>query len=289
MRGRLMGIVASLVLVLYTVLLFVLMSPLILLKLLTRPLPPLPALDRALVAVPDTWNRLNLTGLQLINRTRWRISMPDGLRLQAWYLVLCNHQSWVDILVLQRCLQGKAPFLKFFIKRQLIWVPLVGLVWWALDFPFLRRRGGASAVRDLAVTRASCARFRELPTSVMSFAEGTRRTAAKHQAQNSPYRQLLRPRAGGVMMALDALGDKLDAVLDVTIVYPDGVPSFVDALCGRLHEVRVHIERRPVPRPDGDQPMAAAEVQAWLNELWQDKDERFEQLAGSADSSSRPS
>lgn len=285
MRALLTGTVAALVLAAYTLLLFALLAPLVLLKLLTRPLPPIGPLDRAVMTIADTWNRLNLAGLQRINRTRWQITMPADLQRHAWYLVIANHQSWVDILVLQRCLQGRAPFLKFFIKRELIWVPLVGLAWWALDFPFLRRRGGASGAQDLAATRAACARFRALPTSVMSFVEGTRFTPAKHAAQDSPFRHLLRPKAGGVMMALDALGDQLDAVLDVTIVYPGRVPSFVDLLCGHLAEVRVHVERRPLPAVDPEQRFTAAAVQGWLAELWQLKDARFEQLASGEDSS----
>lgn len=278
MRGGMVGVLAAVALLAYTLVLFTLLLPLIVLKALTRRLPPMAALDASIVTVANAWNRLNSAGLQWINGTRWHIDRPADLSRQAWYLVLCNHQSWVDILVLQRCLQGRAPFLKFFIKRELIWVPLVGLVWWALDFPFLRRRGGASGRQDLAATRAACARFRALPTSVMSFAEGTRLTPDKHQAQGAPYRHLLRPRAGGVLMALDVLDERLDAVLDVTIVYPGQVPSFVDALCGRLPEVRVHIERRPVPTPPEGQRLNGAFVQRWLDGLWQAKDQRFEQL-----------
>lgn len=278
MRALLTGTLAVALLTAYTLLLFALLAPLILLKLLTRPLPPIAPLDAAVVAIADTWNRLNAAGMQWASGTRWQLSLPEGLSRQAWYLVICNHQSWVDILVLQRSLQGRAPFLKFFIKRELIWVPLVGLVWWALDFPFLRRRGGASGARDLATARAACARFRALPTSVMSFVEGTRFTPAKHEAQGSPYRHLLKPKAGGMMTALDVLGDRLDAVLDVTIFYPGRVPSFVDVLCGRVPEVRVHIDRQPVPATGDGQPLAVTEVQAWLAELWQAKDARFKQL-----------
>lgn len=278
MRALLIGTTAVLLLTAYTLALFTLLAPLILLKLLTRPLPPIKPLDAAVVALADTWNRLNAAGLQWASSTRWQVHRPPDLSQHAWYLVVCNHQSWVDILVLQRCLQGRAPFLKFFIKRELIWVPLVGLVWWALDFPFLRRRGGASGARDLATARAACARFRALPTSVMSFVEGTRFTPAKHEAQGSPYRHLLKPKAGGMMTALDVLGDRLDAVLDVTIFYPGRVPSFVDVLCGRVPEVRVHIDRQPVPATGDGQPLAVTGVQAWLAELWQAKDARFKQL-----------
>ena len=278
MRALLIGTTAVLLLTAYTLALFTLLAPLILLKLLTRPLPPIKPLDAAVVALADTWNRLNAAGLQWASSTRWQVHRPPDLSQHAWYLVVCNHQSWVDILVLQRCLQGRAPFLKFFIKRQLIWVPLVGLVWWALDFPFLRRKGGASGAQDLATARAACARFRALPTSVMSFVEGTRFTPAKHEAQGSPYRHLLKPKAGGMMTALDVLGDRLDAVLDVTIFYPGRVPSFVDVLCGRVPEVRVHIDRQPVPATGDGQPLAVTGVQAWLAELWQAKDARFKQL-----------
>ena len=278
MRALLIGTTAVLLLTAYTLALFTLLAPLILLKLLTRPLPPIKPLDAAVVALADTWNRLNAAGLQWASSTRWQVHRPPDLSQHAWYLVVCNHQRWVDILVLQRCLQGRAPFLKFFIKRELIWVPLVGLVWWALDFPFLRRKGGASGAQDLATARAACARFRALPTSVMSFVEGTRFTPAKHEAQGSPYRHLLKPKAGGMMTALDVLGDRLDAVLDVTIFYPGRVPSFVDVLCGRVPEVRVHIDRQPVPATGDGQPLAVTGVQAWLAELWQAKDARFKQL-----------
>ena len=236
MRALLIGTTAVLLLTAYTLALFTLLAPLILLKLLTRPLPPIKPLDAAVVALADTWNRLNAAGLQWASSTRWQVHLPPDLSQHAWYLVVCNHQSWVDILVLQHCLQGRAPFLKFFIKRQLIWVPLVGLV------------------------------------------EGTRFTPAKHEAQGSPYRHLLKPKAGGMMTALDVLGDRLDAVLDVTIFYPGRVPSFVDVLCGRVPEVRVHIDRQPVPATGDGQPLAVTEVQAWLAELWQAKDARFKQL-----------
>lgn len=243
---------------------------------------PLPRLRAAcnplLTGLAASWIGFNNWLWDTFTRTRLSLRGDADLQLDGHYLVLANHQSWVDILVLQRCLQGRAPFLKFFIKRELIWVPLVGLVWWALDFPFLRRKGGASGAQDLATARAACARFRALPTSVMSFVEGTRFTPAKHEAQGSPYRHLLKPKAGGMMTALDVLGDRLDAVLDVTIFYPGRVPSFVDVLCGRVPEVRVHIDRQPVPATGDGQPLAVTGVQAWLAELWQAKDARFKQL-----------
>ena len=187
--------------------------------------------------------------------------------------------------MLQYLCNKRIPFLKFFLKSQLIWVPLLGLAWWALDFPFMKRyskefleRHPELRGKDVEVTRRACEKFAELPVSVMNFVEGTRFTPAKHEAQGSPYRHLLKPKAGGMMTALDVLGDRLDAVLDVTIFYPGRVPSFVDVLCGRVPEVRVHIDRQPVPATGDGQPLAVTGVQAWLAELWQAKDARFKQL-----------
>jgi hypothetical protein len=50
----------------------------------------------------------------------------------------------------------------------------------------------------------------------MNFVEGTRFTPAKHAAQQSPYKHLLKPKAGGLALALHVLGDRFDSLLDVT-------------------------------------------------------------------------
>jgi 1-acyl-sn-glycerol-3-phosphate acyltransferase len=153
---------------------------------------------------------------------------------RGWYLVNCNHQSWADILVLQHLLTRRIPLLKFFLKQQLVWVPVMGLAWWALDFPFMRRHSDdvlkahpELRAKDQESTRLACEKFALIPTSVMNFCEGTRFTLAKHQRQQSPYRHLLRPKAGGIALALNVMGDKFRAILDVTIVYPDGAPEFL--------------------------------------------------------------
>lgn len=208
---------------------------------------------------------------------------------QGWYLVLCNHQSWVDIPVLQQVFNRRIPILKFFLKQQLIWVPLLGVVWWALDFPFMRRytreqlqKNPQLRGKDREATRRACEKFRELPVSVMNFVEGTRLTGAKHAQQQSPYRHLLLPRAGGVAFVLDAMGDVLQAVLDVTLVYPQGRPNMLDLLAGRVREVRVDVRLRPIPPQllggDYDDEACRAQFQDWLNGLWREKDDVFARL-----------
>src|SRR5690606_19888499 len=148
--------------------------------------------------------------------TRFVVEVPEGLRADGHYLVLANHQSWVDILVLQQIFNRRIPLLRFFLKRQLFWVPVLGLAWWALDFPFMGRythrqiaRNPERGKRDMEAARRACRKFRDLPVSIMSFVEGTRFTAEKHARQDSPYRHLLKPRSGGVAFVLDAMGGGL--------------------------------------------------------------------------------
>ena len=84
-------------------------------------------------------------------------------------------------------------------------------------------------------------------TSVFNFLEGTRNTASKHAAQNSPFRYLLRPRAGGIAFVLDAMGEQMASMLNVTIHYPDGIPTFWELLCGRIPRIVVRFEQIAIP------------------------------------------
>ncbi len=193
-------------------------------------------------------------------------------------MVVSNHRSWADVFVLQQALRGRVPLLKFFLKRELLYVPVIGLAWWALDFPFVSRKSGEAGRRDLEAVRSACERFLVLPTAVLNFLEGTRYTPQKAAAQRSPYRHLLKPRAGGLATVLAVMGARLDAVLDVTIAYPAGTPTFWDLLCGRMREVAVRVRRLPVPpglappAPGADAGRYAVRVQAWLREIWHEKD-----------------
>ena len=198
---------------------------------LLRPL--LPGLERRIAygarlhPVVDCWVRGNLAILRGLRLTRLTVRGADTLRRDGWYLVVSNHQSWIDIIALQCGLLPHAPVLKFFTKQQLIWLPLIGLSCWVLDFPLMRRFSSEALARnpalrrvDLETTRLACNRFRHAPTTVLNFVEGTRFTHNKQLQQQSPYQHLLRPRAGGVGGVLATLGDRLDAIVDVTITYP---------------------------------------------------------------------
>jgi 1-acyl-sn-glycerol-3-phosphate acyltransferase len=170
----------------------------------------------------------------------------------------------------------------------------MGLAWWALDFPFMRRHSEEYLKlhpemrgKDQAATRKACEKFALIPTSVMNFLEGTRFTPAKHQRQASPYRHLLKPKAGGIALALNAMGDRFQAILDVTIVYPDGAPNFWEFLCGKLKRVIVRVQILPVPahlmQSDYSGDAATREAFAvWVRQLWQDKDAQISRLLENA-------
>jgi len=248
-------------------------------------------LDPLLNAVATAWIAGNSGWMRLTQATVWDVQGIDGLPYQGWYLVISNHQSWVDIFVLQHLLNRRIPLLKFFLKQELIWVPVLGLAWWALDFPFMRRhsdevlrRHPEKRFEDLEAARRACAKFALVPTSVMNFVEGTRYTAAKHDSQRSPYAHLLRPKAGGLAMAIHALGDRFDSLLDVTIVYPDGAPTFRQFLRGEVGRVVVRAARHEIPAElHAGSPQDSAQrkrVQRWLAELWQAKDDQITSLGG---------
>ena len=245
--------------------------------------------DRALNALASGWVAVNGVWIAAVRPSRWDVQGVEGLHPRGWYLVSSNHQSWVDILVLQRIFHGRIPFLKFFLKQELIWVPVIGLAWWALDFPFLKRgRGHGARSSDLQTTREACEKFKRIPTSVINFVEGTRFTPAKHARQNSSYRHLLKPKVGGLGIALATMGEQFEALLDVTIVYPHGAPRFWDLLCGRIDAVTVRVQQREIPPqvlggdPVGDKPYRQR-ISVWVEQQWTEKDQLIEELLRGAD------
>ncbi len=206
----------------------------------------------------------------------------------GWYLVLCNHQTWVDILILQRVFNNKIPFLKFFIKQSLIYTPVIGIAWWALDFPIMKRyspeflkKHPELRGKDLEATRRSCEKFKLTPVTILNFLEGTRFSEEKHSRQNSPYKHLLNPKGGGAALVISSLGERIDCVLNVTIHYPGGVPGFFGFMCGRTKKVRFHVEYLPVPTEftslnDETNSGSRVRIRDWINNVWAEKDKLLE-------------
>jgi 1-acyl-sn-glycerol-3-phosphate acyltransferase len=234
----------------------------------------------------SNWVGINTFIQKLFNKTEIKVTGLDQLTMKEWYLVICNHQSWVDIVILQRVMHRKIPFLKFFLKKELIFVPFLGLAWWALDFPFMKRYSQSFIKKnphlkgkDVETTRKACAKFKHKPVSIMNFIEGTRFTNKKHDKQNSTFKHLLKPKAGGIGFVLEAMGGNLHKIVNITIHYPEGIPTFSDFLAGKIKQVNVNVEVSNI----GDDLVGdyvrdrnfKIKFQKWVNQLWLDKDQKL--------------
>lgn len=260
------------------------------------PWPPLQRLCSAAVMwIAETWAEGNKAIFALLTPTHWDIRCDANLSQQHSYLVISNHQSWVDIPALVKAFNRKTPYFKFFLKRELIWVPFLGLAFWALDYPFMKRYSKAHLAKhpedqgkDLEITQRACEKFQGLPVTVVNYLEGTRFTAAKHAQQQSPYRNLLKPKSGGIAFVLAALGKQMRTVLDVTIVYPGArPPGFWALVSGQVAHVIVDIHECELPEAllQGDytgDPHYRERFQRWVSDLWLRKDARIDQLRDEA-------
>ena len=287
------GVLAAVSILLNTLVLF----PALLLFALIKLVIPVVAIrkvcTRVLNRIAWLWIGFNNLLMDILHKVHWDVRGAENLDLKHWYFVTCNHQSWADIPAIQYVLNSRVPLLKFFLKKELIWVPLLGVAWWALDFPFMHRHTKEQIARrpelkgkDFAATREACEKFRYTPVTVFNFMEGTRFTDAKHSNQNSPYQHLLKPKAGGTAFVLQAMGDMIHTMLDVTIVYPEGRASFWDYLCGRIGRIIIDIRTREIPARflgmdyDSNREVRT-DFQRWVSDIWADKDARIEALKAS--------
>lgn len=230
--------------------------------------------------------------IKATNRATWDYSVKGELSKNKWYLMMPNHLSYLDIILLIEFAATRIPAPKFFLKKELIWLPFVGLGAWALDMPFMRRysrefveKNPHLKGKDIETTRKSCEKFQRTPTTVINFVEGSRYTPQKHQIKASTYQNLLPPKAGGVAFTLAAMGELFTNILDVTIQYPDNTEHpMMDMLCGRLGRVVVHIDVLPVEEHIiGDyfnNESFRVSFQLWLNSVWEQKDKYISQLVG---------
>lgn len=238
------------------------------------------------------WALINVRLCDTLLGIKWDVSLPTSMPLSSagQYLIVANHQSWNDIYALVRVFGKTTPFFKFLLKRQLIWFPVLGPVWWGLDYPFMRRYSRERTAqkpqlrgRDLEAVRRACMCDPGEPLIVVNFLEGTRFTREKHRKQNSPYRHLLKPKSGGLAFALAAMNGRLSSLLDVTIVYPDGAKSLWALLSGQVRCVVVKVRTLKVPEELAStdyvkDPILRQRFQDWVASVWAEKDEQIEEL-----------
>ncbi|MEL4431705.1 acyltransferase [Shewanella mangrovisoli] len=255
---------------------------------------PVPSARNAVTALMNrfmwAWASCNGGILYLIAKIEWDVQGLEGLNKNGWYLLISNHLSGFDIAAQTYLLRNHIPMLKFFLKKELIYVPIMGLGCWALDMPFMDRTSPAKLKKnpklkgkDLATTRRACEKFKNMPTSIINYVEGSRFTEDKRKRQDSPYRHLLRPKAGGIAFTLSAMGEQFTNLLDVTLVYPDAPDDVLfGVMNGKVRKIVVRVRALPVPQVDATRYFAESEYrvefQRWLNQIWVEKDEQIDAL-----------
>ncbi len=254
--------------------------------------------DETVIKIADNWIKINNKLIDnILPEKNWQFSLPDDLDPQKSYLLICNHQSWVDTSIIQYISENKLPLTRFFTKFELIYIPIVGQAFYFLDFPMMKRyskekisKNPALQGKDIDEAKRACELLKNKPFILLNYVEGTRFNQKKHQDQNSPYQHLLKPRAGGLSLAISALGDEIEGILDMTVVYPDFTthpPAYSDLWKGNIKNLGVDIRHLDMPeqlfndiKQGGYQTDETIKAQMfdWLDTVWQKKDARIDDM-----------
>ena len=244
---------------------------------------------KLIINIGECWIYCNGLWIQALHRPRWNVEGFEELDSSNWYLAVANHQSWADIFVLQGITNRKIPMLKFFMKHVLIWVPVIGLAWWALDMPFLKRytkeeiqKNPELRGKDIKAMEKSFERYSRYPVSIFSFAEGTRFTKEKKDNQLSQFEYLLNPKIGGIGLTLTTM-PYIKLLLDFTIHYEDERRSFWDFLCRRMSKADVRVRQINIPdnllsKNYEDDPIFRENLKEWVYDIWSDKEKYLEEV-----------
>ena len=249
--------------------------------------------DETNIKITNSWLSVNNWLIEhILPNLKWDITIEEGLELsmQGRYLMTCNHQSWVDTTVNQYFGLTRMPLTRFFTKWELIFIPFVGQAFKILGFPMMKRhtkeqiaKNPELKTRDMEESRKACEQLLSQPFTLLNYLEGTRFTQEKHDQQQSPYKHLLKPKAGGLALALNILGDKIDALVDMTIVYPDGAPGYSDFWLGEVNHIAVNLRKIEIPGwvLNGnyeDDAEYRERFQQWVHALWTEKDQLIERM-----------
>ena len=280
---NIIGITSITILVLNTFILSCLLIPLGIIKFFL-PITAFKVLfTKFIIKVGELWIFTNKIWVKALHSPKWQIIGKENIKSDGWTIATSNHQSFADIFLLQDITNRKMPMLKFFMKYVLIYVPVIGLSWWALDMPFLKRYTKKQLEnnpelhgKDVREMKRALKHYALYPVTVFSFAEGTRFTIKKNLHQKSPFKNLLKPKEGGLATAL-SLVNEIDSLIDFTIKFDTKKRSFWDYLCGRMNSVKVIIREIKIPAKFLnidllENKILRSEFKDWLQDIWNEKD-----------------
>jgi 1-acyl-sn-glycerol-3-phosphate acyltransferase len=150
---------------------------------------------------------------------RVRIQGRERIRPGTAYVMVANHQSMLDVLVLFRLF----VHFKWVSKAEMFRVPFIGWNMWLNGYVMLRRGQRDSIARMMG----ACRRMLAEGSSIMMFPEGTRSGDGRLQ----PFKH------GAFTLAQEARAPLLPVVLDGTA---DALPKRGFVLQGR-HTIRVRV------------------------------------------------
>lgn len=207
----------------------------------------------------------------------------------TWYMAMSNHQSWADIFVLLVAAHKRIPLLKFFMKKELKWIPFIYLANKTLNMPFVNRHSKREIeknpdlrFKDYQNTLEACKRFMRSPSTIFSYAEGTRNDPIKHKNQNSPYNNLLIPRVGGMATALSAMPE-IKTLVDYSVVYKSDKRDAWSFLKGEMRDVKILVKKYKIPeylkhKNYSDDEEYRNNFKEWIENIWKEKDKDIDNL-----------
>ena len=254
---------------------------------------PFKSLKIKLSKISNTIGEYTVYGLKIIMKIMHRDAMQvfdnNEFDKNQWYMAVSNHQSWADIFILLVAAHKRIPLLKFFMKKELAWIPFVFLANKTLNMPFVNRHSKKQLeknpnlrFKDYENTLMACKRFQRSPSTIFSYAEGTRNNSTKHQAQNSPYKNLLIPRLGGIATALSAMPN-IDVLVDYSVVYKSNKRGAWAFLKGDMRDVKVSVKKYNIPEDLKNKNYSTDEeyrknFKIWIEGIWEEKDKEIERL-----------
>ena len=116
-----LGVISLLLFILNTLFWCLILYLFVILKLLIPHVGIRRKISILLILIANLWIEGNSFILRITQKIRWDVQGVTELSPRNSYLVISNHRSWTDIFVLQHIFKRKIPFLKFFLKQELIW------------------------------------------------------------------------------------------------------------------------------------------------------------------------
>jgi len=230
---------------------------------------PLPAVTRCCNFIADLIYRIAVK-----IDTFW-IQQVLGIKLvikgkantQQTPVVICNHQSWFDIPLVQHVITGNGPIIKFLVKREIVWIPIIGWICLVLNFPRLRRgNNNGKGESDFSIIQKASEGHGNESGALLIFPEGTRFTQTKKANQKAPYHHLLKPRTGGLKM-IKQHADADTSLVDITIDYHQKDIHIWHCLRAEPSKITITLEHYSLAEID--------DIETWLNNRWLEKDKRL--------------